>query len=549
LFGVHLLPKLYVKAPAAPIGARLSPFYLVLRSRYFFWGLAGAMLASGCARTNFFQADARLTAVEVAARHLPPAGPDSVWATAGRHYAQHGRLHGWLVGRHHRAAWAAPVRVPVLALRTARPEAGPLTPTKLGGGFQSTSLSLRGADGRPYVLRTIDKDPARILPKFFQKTFVANVLRDETSAGTPYGALVLPVLAQALGIAHAQPRVFYVLAGADFGLPEANARLSGKLVLLEEKLSGPHARSPLLPTARAYLDEAALAERLAASPRARLDQPALLRARLLDVLVGDWDRHAGQWQWAELPDSLHPLDRQRLVAVPKDRDQVFFRFADGLLPWLLTRRGPARHLTTFGAAIRDLPALVSNGRRVDERGLNELRRRDFRAAAALVQACLPDSVLARAVRRLPPAAFAAEGNGLLAALRRRRDQLPAVAEAYFTLLARRPVVRSTREAERFVVDRMPDSTTVRVYSRALGPDSLCFARTFYRRETRRLLLADLDAADVRDVRGRGGLRVRWASRQPASLDAGRDKKPRPGRAAPGPAAADRAGPEAASGAE
>ncbi len=450
-------------------------------------------LTSGCARRNFFQADARLAR---------PTAPDSVWATAGRQYDRHGNVYHFFIGEHHRAVWAAPVRVPIFRPGTAVPEVGPLEPTKLGGGFQSTSLTLQAADGQPYVIRSLDKDPAKILPGWLQKTFLSNYMRDATSAGNPYGALVLPPLSRALDVPHTHPSIAYVPLDADLGSAEANDRLRGKLVLLEEKYAGNKVKSKQLPQAITFINDEDMRKRLYANPAHRPDQPALLRARLLDVLVGDWDRHSGQWQWGEIPNPNRP-GAKRYVAVPKDRDQVFFRISDGILPWLLTRKFLVRHLVTFKRKIYDVKALTGQGRYVDQRGLNALTRRDFAEAARATQARLPDSVLARAVHHLPPAVYALEGPRLLRDLQARRDQLPDVARQYYELRAARPVVAGTELPDHFVVARTPDSTTVRVYNRTLGADSLFYRRTFYTRETKRLTLEGLGGDDVFDLTGHG----------------------------------------------
>ncbi|MFD1872821.1 hypothetical protein [Hymenobacter bucti] len=457
--------------------------------------------ATGCARKNFFQPDAQVPAGAVPTAQLATA--DSVWARAGHHYNRHGWFFRRLMGPHHRAVWAAPVRVPVFRLASADKAAGAFKPTKLGGGFQSTSLTLEAADGRPYVLRSLDKDPAPILPKPYRKTFITNALRDGTSAGNPYGALVVPPLAQALGVPHTHPRIFYVpLNETQLTVDNANERLRGKLVLLEEKYDGKRVSSPLLPQARGFVDDEDMRKRIYAHPADRPDEQALLRARLLDVLIGDWDRHSGQWQWAELPDPTH-ADRRRYAPVPKDRDQTFYRVSDGLVGWLGTRRFTVRHLVTFKKHIRDVQALTGQGRFVDQRGISELTRRDFDQAARYVQQHLPDSTLARAVRRLPPAVYALEGPRLLRNLRHRRDQLPAVARKYYLLKARTPVVAGTDQADFFRVQRTRDSTTVRVYSQALGADSLYFQRTFFNKETRRLTLEGLGSNDTFEVTGRG----------------------------------------------
>jgi hypothetical protein len=426
-----------------------------------------------------------------------------VWAVAGRHYNRHGWVFNHFMGPHHRAVWAAPVRVPVFRLAEADKAAGPFKPTKLGGGFQSTSLTLETADGRAYVIRSLDKDPARIMPKWVQKTFVTNALRDGTSAGNPYGALVVPPLAQALGVPHTHPRIFYVPpAATELAVDDANERLRGKLVLLEEKYKGKQVRSPLLPQAQDFIEDEDMRQRIYTHPADRPDQRALLRARLLDVLIGDWDRHAGQWQWAELPDPAR-AGRHLYAPVPKDRDQAFYRVSDGLVGWLGTRKVTIHHLVTFKKRIHDVPAITGQGRFVDQRGMPELTRRDFDEAALYVQQHLPDSTLASAVRRLPPAVYALEGERLFQDLRHRRDQLPAVARKYYLLKARKAIVAGTEQPDFFEVRRTRDSTTVRIYSRVLGADSLYFQRTYFTKETHRLTLEGLGSNDIFDITGRG----------------------------------------------
>jgi hypothetical protein len=71
-----------------------------------------------------------------------------------------------------------------------------------------------------------------------------------------------------------------------------------------------------------------------------VDAAAFLRARLLDLLVGDWDRHPGQWRWAGF------AERDRIVfrPVPLDRDWAFSHL-DGRLP-----RSRGRWRTSSGSA-------------------------------------------------------------------------------------------------------------------------------------------------------------------------------------------------------
>ncbi len=511
----------------------------MLRPFHFPALLLALLLPSACARKNYALADARPPAE--AARPLPPAADSVRGAAAGRHYNTRGWPLRLLLGRHYRAVWAAPVTAPVLRLAQAAPGGGPLFPKKAGGGFQTISMTLADGAGRPYVLRALDKDPRKTLPPWLRYTFVLNVVRDATSAANPYAALVVPPLADALGLPHAHPRLVYVRPDETGLGPETSPRFQGRLALLEEKYSGSHFRPALAPAGtREMVDGEKMLAAVYASPQARVEQPAFLQARLLDVLLGDWDRHEGQWSWAATPGPRPGTTR--FVPVPKDRDQVFFRFDDGLLPWLAARPFVAAQFQTFKPRYGHVPGLVHQAQFIDERGLMECSRRDFLAAAARLQARLPDTLLARAVHRFPPAVYALEGPRTLAALVARRDALPAAAAAYYRTLAARPVLAGTRQPERFTVWQYADSVVVHIGPQpATDNGQPFFARTFYPAETRCLTLLGLGGDDVFTVlsppqgrpapirlrlRGGPGHNALQAAPRPARLRFDNDSLPR-----------------------
>jgi hypothetical protein len=460
-----------------------------------FWRAAQLLLlvaASSCARRNYFQADARLDAATPL-----PATADSVRVVAGRHYNRHSGFYCLFLGRHYRRVWAAPLTAPVLNLTMAAP--GGLQAGKPGGGYQSISMTLNDRKGRGYALRALDKEPSKTLPIWLRKTFLLNVVRDATSAANPYAALTVPPLAQAAGVPHTRPHLVYVRPD-ETGLGETSARFQGKVALLEEKYNGPADRTPDLAGASSFLDGEDMLRKVYDNPAYNIDQPAFLRARLLDVWLGDWDRHEGQWQWAEFQEKN---GRIRYQGIPKDRDQVYFRFDDGLIPWLASRHFIAPQFHTFKEKYGNMNGLVFQARFIDQRGLSMMSRADFQRLALDLQRRLPDTLIERAMRRLPPAVYALEGARLAATLKVRRETLPQAAAAFYRTLAREPVVGGSALADRFVVRRYADSTTVAVFSAALlkasHGDSLRFRRTYYGSETREITLEGLDGNDLFDI--------------------------------------------------
>ena len=452
------------------------------------------LTAGSCARPHYFQPDARIGPGNAAAL---PVTADSVLATAGRQYNRHAGFYCFFLGRHYRRVWAAPAKVAVLDLAVAVP--GGLTAGKVGGGYQSISMTLDGRQKREYALRALDKEPYKTLPLLLRHSFVLNVVRDATSAAIPYGALTVPPLAQAAGVPHTRPRLVYVRAD-ETGLGEASARFQGKLALLEEKYNSLAARTPDLADAVDFDGGEAMLKKVYHHPSCFIDQPAFLRARLLDVWLGDWDRHEGQWQWARFEEAG---GRVRYLGIPKDRDQVFFRFDDGVIPWLASRPFIAPQFQTFRNEYNNMAGLVFQARFIDQRSLSAMTRADFQRTARDLQRRLPDSVIDRALRRLPPAVFALEGARLGTALKARRATLPQAADEYYLTLAHEPTLGGTAEAERFVVHRYADSTTVRVYSKALSQlaagDSLRFRRTYFSAETKELSLDGLGGDDIFEV--------------------------------------------------
>ena len=436
----------------------------------------------GCVRKQFFQPDAR----PAASQPLAPAADSVRGVTAGRQYARHGRLYNALVGQHHRRTWAAPVNAPVFRLAEARP--GGLRPGKVGGGFNSTSLNLQAADGRSYVLRTVDKDPIRATPPVLRGTFLVNTLRDNISSTNPYSALVVPLLATAVGVPHTSPQLFYVRPDDPAFEGDSLRLFRGQLAYLEEKTAVLATKSSESPVSSTDAFRAVFAH-----SGDQIDQDALLRARLMDAWLGDWDRHPGQWNWAVLQPG-----RRLFSPLPKDRDMVFYRLDDGVLGWLIGHLA-LRHWTTFDSRYPNLTDLLSNGHYLDVRGLNGLPRAKFEAVARAMQEQLSDAVIDQAVHRLPRSAFALEGPRLIAALEARRAALPELAAAFYEHLARRPVVGGTAQAEHFVVRRTPNHTLVEIYNESNGRGQELFKRTFLPAETRIIQLEGLGGDDVFEV--------------------------------------------------
>ena len=280
------------------------------------WGRRGAALALAGA----FAAGAggRATASEPSPEPpAPAAGTRRV--IAGRpEYDRSGYFKAHF-GEGYRKLWTAPFDAKVLDLRT---YAGGLTPVRQVGSMQSIGLALKGADGKAYTFRTLDKDPTKILPPQWRQSFPATIFQDQTTASHPGGALMIPPMAEAAGVPHTDPVIVFM--PDDPALGQFRETFGGKTGTIDEFPTPASGGHPGFHGATEILSTAQLWERWKKG-EARVDARALLRARVFDLFLGDWDRHNGQWRWMSLP------GHEGLVALPEDRDQAFSNYSGAVM--------------------------------------------------------------------------------------------------------------------------------------------------------------------------------------------------------------------------
>ena len=207
---------------------------------------------------------------------------------AGERYRA-GPLHRLILGQHYRDLWTTKVEVKVLDLETF---AGGLQPIRSGGGRQTRSLRFLGADGREYSCRSVDKDPSAILDPILRETVVEDLVQDGISAAHPFGALVAAPVLEAASVLHVDPQL--VLLPDDPGLGEFRDEFAGMLCLIEERPDENEGDRTAFGGTNRVISSERLMERLDEGPQDRVDARAFLTARIVDLFLGDWDRHRGQ---------------------------------------------------------------------------------------------------------------------------------------------------------------------------------------------------------------------------------------------------------------
>lgn len=431
------------------------------------------------------------------------AGGDSITGSASDAYKR-GAIGRFFLGTHYRPTWQMPVTAPVF-----RPARLGLTPVKTGGSMQTLNLRLVDKAGHEYVLRSVDKDLTRALPPGKESGPQTRLLQDQTAAVHPYGALLAAGLAEAAGVPHAQP-ILYRVPTDEAVLGDFQNQFAGRLVYLEERPDGNWSGTgKLRNAARLVSSGAMLRHRYLGNLAAPVGTPAnsgvvdvtgpgparaWLRARLLDMYLGDWSRREDQWRWIA---TTELNQTPRYYPVPRDRDHAFSRYADGVLPALAVLF--KHRVTSFGPRIEKPKRFVEASEALDRTLLGWLTVADFQAEADTLVRRLSDKAIDRSLATWPVNVRRLEELKFRRILLARRQQLPAAAKALYAYLAQDVILPGTDGADTYALSTTNDGSvtitwTARADTVATGPAST-YARTFNRRETRRIRIYGLGGND------------------------------------------------------
>ena len=411
---------------------------------------------------------------------------DSATMPASKQYSNLSFFKRIFLGKNYRTVWSEPVRLPVFHLK----ELG-FTVDKLGGGQQTKSLRLRDPKGREWALRTIDKDVEGALPKWLRNTLAQKVVQDMVSAAHPYAPLTITPLAKAINVTVPPAYFFIVPDDPDFG--EHRQLFANTVCMLED-------RHPT-PDKKETENTENTVEDLLEKNKYRVAQLEVLRARLLDMLIADWDRHQDQWRWGVRDSAGFDF----YYSIPRDRDQAYF-YSGGLLV-KAAQLISLRHLVGFTNSTRRVKSLSAKSWNFDRFFLNGLSKEDWQQTIQYVQAQLTDETIRNAVRKLPPDIYALSGATLESKLINRRNGLLKDALRYYQFLAKEVTVAGTDDAEHFSITGNKDKLVLTVYTMGSNPKEL-YSRAFDPAETNTIHLVALGGDDKLDVAEGADARIR-----------------------------------------
>lgn len=351
---------------------------------------------------------------------------DSVLVAASDLY-QADEVKKLMQGEQYRKAWSTPVKVPVMYLDTLF---GGVTIEKEGGGKQTHSLKLKTKNDIELTLRSVNKDPEALIPEFAKTLGLENIVVDGISAQHPYGAILVAKLAEHAKVHHTKPKLVFV--PKQKVLKNYNDKYGNRLFLLEYETESKTNWTKENNVVE-ILDTDDLQElKLEQKEQLTVDKKVLIRARLFDLLIGDWDRHTKQWGW------IVKQENEVLKAIPiaGDRDNAFFS-VDGVLPTILSDKNVVPELRPFTSEIDFMPGLVYP---FDQYFLINTSEELFVEQAKQLQQLLTDQVLEQSLSVWPKQIAEIDGEEIISKIKSRRDHLIEYAKQFKVEIDKKGVV-------------------------------------------------------------------------------------------------------------
>lgn len=336
-------------------------------------------------------------------------------------------LKEFMQGKNYREAWSTPVKVPIAFLDTLK---GGMKIKKEGGGKQTHSLKLESKNGTIYTLRSVTKDPKKLIPEIAEDLGLENIIVDGISAQHPFGAILAAKLAEISGVLHTHPNMLFIPEQDALG--EYSKKYGNRLYLLEYETE-----SKKNWTTFDNVDEIVETKDLQELKQEKgdnlsIDRAALIKARLFDLLIGDWDRHAEQWGWVLVRED----NKLKAIPLAGDRDNAFFNLS-GVIPSIITNEKIEPLVRPFQKEIDYMPGLVYP---FDRYFLMDTPEKIYTEQAKQLQKSLSNEAIEEAFQVWPEQISKLDQAEISEKLKNRRDNLVEYALSFHSIIQEKGVL-------------------------------------------------------------------------------------------------------------
>ena len=414
-------------------------------------------------------------------------------------------------GNHYRKYYSLPIEATTTTIDTLF---GGLQPRPSVGGHQSNALQLINKDGKEYLMRAMKKSTTRFLQSVafknqfiqdeFEDTYAEDLLSDFYTTAHPYTPFAVGNLAAKIGVAHTNPVLYYVPKHK--ALKNFNADFGNELYLIEEQPSNSQIAVKSFGNPTAIISTEEVMKNLHKDEKYTVDESAYIKARLFDILIGDWDRHEDQWRWGE----YHVGQKIIYKPIPRDRDQAFTKY-DGALLFILMKKAQLRNMQPFREKISNVKLMNREPYPLDLAFIKTAGENEWIKQARYIQDNLSDADIDGAFTNLPKEVQDETIQDIKRKLKLRRNELHRSALQYYTVLQQTVLIVGTDQKDKFIIqNKEKNKLEIQVYRVKSSGDELQYIKSFTAKKTKKIWIYGLDDDDIFEVNGTStsGIKIR-----------------------------------------
>jgi len=415
------------------------------------------------------------------------------------------KLYQKIWGKRYREDYGVDIEVPTVQLDTLL---GGLTPVRMGGGNQSKSLRLKNKEGKEYVMRALRKNALQFLQAVafkdqyldatYQNTATTSILQDGYTGSHPYAPFVIGALADAIAVYHSNPKLYYVPKQISLGT--FNSHFGDELYMIEERVASNHSEVTSFGGTNTIISTSDMIAKLRKNHKHRVDELGYIRARIFDMLIGDWDRHEDQWRWGVYKKENYTIYKP----IPRDRDQAFSIIDDGWLLKLVTALEPnARTIRGYSGNLKHPKWSNTSRHALDVALISRSTKKVWDQQVAYIQENITDGIIDEAFTNFPKEINQKTIIEIRKKLISRRKHLKEITDKYYAHFSKYAIVKGTDKEDYITINRSLKGTTeVKVFE-SKGKETPYFEKTYSTDTTREIWIYGLDGKDKFEVIGSG----------------------------------------------
>lgn len=367
-------------------------------------------------------------------------------------------IYNLIVGKHYRELYSIPITVKSTELYN------------LHGGLKYIgqlprlhAIFFEDKNSHLYLVRPLGGATTFIESDFFRNTYnvkeykdtyISKFVGDAYTITHPYAFLVASKLAKEIGASSFNAEIYYIPKYATTDTIADGTKIDDRLISIYD-LKNFSIHSKVINTNE-------LLNKIQESKSFHVNQTEYIRERILDLLIGDWNKTEENWQWYEIPKA----DSLIYMPMVADRSHVFTK-VDGAFFKIMLNVFGLTSITNYDYKYNNLKKANGIAIPLDIALVSRTSNDIWIEQAKHIKGLLTDSIIEEAFKTLPQEIYETKETEIIKNnLKKRRDAIDDISKKYYEILQETPVITGTNKDDLFVIEQDGrHSNYVRIYDR------------------------------------------------------------------------------------